>query len=346
MRRGACVWVAAGALLGSGCTIIIESSPPPPPVPVPAVTNPCIESEKTAGMPTAHVLIDVRIDRTVVNLEAHYASWLKTAVGVLWAGNVRTTKAAMIRLDEQEGAVQPLAAWGCDVGGFELDPVEVIHHYAAKASPPGAPSACALSPLLAAGRDLGALLTEYPPELGGESGRRIFGAAPDLVVVIHLDSLARRIGREDAPCAQAAALSAGGADEPAAWLAYAEGAVPLSQIHHWFIATEEGIDRPALEARCRAAEDLPAQILDVIEPSAERLFQPVAEEVRAAGGSAMQTALCRMFPRSDRDAAFTELVQEVSARAGTSIDEELLIRALSGDLPLPGTQLEPRPEGE
>jgi hypothetical protein len=355
MKRAAFFFAA---LTAASCTIIVESSPPPPPVGGGGGFNPCLETEEVRAMPVAHVVIDVRIDRTVVNFESEYSRWMRTSVLGLWAAGIRTTRAVMIRLDEQADPPKPLAAWGCDVGGFELEPESVIHHYAVSSEPVRAATSCALDPLIKAGRDLGALVTEYPPELTNEgSGRRIFGQAPDMVLVLHLDSLARKSGLEDAACSDARTLTEGDQDRLATWLRYPEQSarglpgVPLSQVFHMFIATDEGVDQATFIDRCRRVEGLPTNVLDVIEPSARALYEPLVQQIVGAGGAARSTSLCKMFGTHEQVEILRDQITTIASEMGTTVNAELLEAALAGQLSLPmsGEQLEipaTRPDGD
>lgn len=332
----AAAWLAALA----GCTIIINPTTPPPP-PGGGGFNPCVDTPESEAMPIAHLVVNVRIDRTVVNFEEDYAQWMRTTVFGLWAAGIRTTRAVMIDLDERSGPVKPLAAWGCDVGGFDLEPAQVLHHYAVAATGEAPGTACSLEPLLTAGRDLGALITEYPPELEGSSGQRVFGEAPDMVLALHLDSLPRGSSATDAACAEAHRLAESGADGAATWLRYPRPArsgldgVALSKVFHWFVATDEGVDRDTFVARCRSVEGFPTQVLDVLEPSARALYTPLASEIGSSGGSAASLGLCQMFAERDRAAFFLEELSAIASEMDTTLDPDLLEQALSGELPLP-----------
>lgn len=337
--------IALGLVALNSCTIIINGGGPTPPPPGGGF-NPCITTPESEAMPAAHLIMNVRIDRTVVNFEAEYARWMRTAVLGLWAANIRTERAVMLRLDEGPGSATPLGAWGCEAGGFDLDPQAVIHHYAVEEDAARSPSACALDPLLFAGRDLGALVTSYPPQLSAPSGVKAFGRAPDLVVVMHLDSLARASGLSDPACSSASAFSAQDESGVATWLNYPQPAksglsgVMFDRVFHWFVATDEAVDDATFLDRCRRVEGFPSTILDLIEPSPRSLYDPLAAQIDGSGGAAARQSFCSMFAEADRAEFFQRELGIIASRAGTSIDPERLAAALSGEVPVP--EVDPR----
>ena len=327
MRRR--IFVAA-LLLASGCTIIINGDPPPPPPP--GVGVPALCSAELAAQPDVDVIFDMRIERSVVALEGAYAEWMKkTFLGLLAAG-INPSRAVLFRLDERPVPKEPLAAWGCDLGGFDLDPSGVIEHYATKVPPDGKAVGCAVDPLLAASADLGGLVTSYPPEIPGESGRRVFGPAPDAVLVVHLDSLARRAGYDDAACRTADALATQAPDGSAPWLHYSSGSVPADRVFHWFITTDEDVSRETFVERCRRVEGFPTGVLDLLEPSVARLYDPLGDAIASgSGGRVARISLCEMLSAKAERRFLESNLGGIAATLGVNVNPELLDKVLSGD---------------
>lgn len=331
-------------LVPLSCTIIIKNGGDPPPGGggVPTLCGPTAPPD----LPVAHVFFDMRIERSTVAMEQSYGGWMKKTFAGLLASHIMPTRAVLFRLDERPQPKAPLAAWGCDLGGFDLDPAAVIEHYAVDDGDEGSASQCAVTPLIAAGADLGNVITSYPPDVPGQSGLRVFGEAPDLVVVVHFDALSRKAGLDDRACDGAMRLAERTEDGSAAWLRYTSGSVKADRVFHWFVATDEGIDRSAFVDRCRKVGGFPTTILDVLEPSAEVLYGPLASAIASGGGSARVMPLCQMFDAAMERDFFVTGLNEVASSVGSSLDEKLLEQLLAsggmvpepenGALELPG----------
>lgn len=297
--------VLLAALPVGACTVILPGPPVPTPAPTPA--NPCLAD----GRPEVHLWVGVRIDRTTVNLAETYGTFVRGIPAALLQIGARPTRVVLFALDEQRGRAQPLAAAGCDIGGQELDPTFVIEQYAREAPPRVAGEACAVTPLLEAGADLSNLVTEYPASIPGESGRRVFGLEPPAaVVVMYLDSMARSAGRTDPACEGAARMAAVDG-EVADWLGYSPG-VPMSRVYHWMIATDEGVRPEDFEASCRLVEGAPLAALDVLEPSARSLYDPLASEIESAGGRAARGNMCALLGSAGQRSFFGERLLELA----------------------------------
>ncbi|MFO0725042.1 MAG: hypothetical protein U1E65_14780 [Myxococcota bacterium] len=317
-------------LLASSCTVFLNQNTPPPPGGTP---NPCAEGD---GAPKAHVIFDVRIDRTVVNLAADYESFAQSTLAGLLAAGIKPTHAVFLDLTERSGDVHPLAAWGCELG---TEPVAsaVLRHYAQAPPMPRDNGACATTPAVTAGQDLSALVTDYPADLNGHSGRRIFGPAPELVLVVHLDSLPRGAGFDEAPCANDAAILTGKTpDALSTWLHYAERSdldipgVFQAHVFHWFLATDEGVSTEAFQAACRAHEDLPVGYLDILEPSPRALYGPLAKALNASGAHAESASLCAVLSPSGGKAFLTSALGHIASVMGTQFNPDLIAQILKG----------------
>jgi hypothetical protein len=311
-RRSGTLLIACGLALLPACTVFLPTTPPPAPTPTP--TDPCLDD----GRPEVHVLVAMRMDRTVVNLADTYAELMTTLPQVLLAMGARPTRVVLLPLDEHRGRAQPLAAVGCGVGGETLVPRDVIAHYARAAEPRRAGDACAVTPLLEAGAALSSLVTDYPPELDAPSGQRIFGAAPpDAVIVLHLDSLSRSAGLDEPACADAAAL-AEGPEADAGWLSY-DPRIARDRVYHWMIASAEGVSPEAYADACRRVPGVAFTAIDVIEPSARSLYDPLAARILARGGYAARGDLCTLLGDEGQLAFFTEQLSQIAQDLGLDV---------------------------
>ncbi|MCK6548210.1 hypothetical protein L6R52_20340 [Myxococcota bacterium] len=336
--------VVAGALATSAlaaCTIIVQpGGPSPTPVPLPVPLT-CVESGSQAS---AHVLFDVRVERTTVNLAQRYQALMEQTVMALATARIMTTLAAIVRLDERPIEPAVLAAWGCSLDDPRtLTPEQVLSYWATAPSPPPSPIGCALDPLVGVGEDLGAVVTQYPPELPGTSGRRVFGSAPDLVLVVHIDGEPRRAGFDDAACSKTRAVL--GADGAARWLGYADGAPPMDRVVHWFITSDELVDRETFVERCRAYEGFPSDVLDLVDPSPKALYGPLAGALdRAGAGRVAALPLCALFTDGSLAVFLKQEIEALAELAGTSIDETAFASVLGGGgIPIPGDATAPGP---
>lgn len=338
------------AFAPTGCTIIVE---PPEPAPgatflvpfscLPVAVNPVTGAPQLfEGGPlrTAQVIFTARIERSTVNLASTYGVFMQEAVVGLATLGVHVTHAALLRLDERP--VRPvLAAWGCDLDDPQaLRPEQVIEHYALAAPPPSQPLGCATDPVVDAGARLTELVTDYPEGLPGRSGRTVFSEAPYLLLVVHLDPLARRVGIDEPPCARATAL-AENRDGLAGWLAYGGGGIPLDRVVHWFVYTDEGIDDETLAARCRAVEGFPLGAFDALAASPRVLYGPLAEAIRRGGQRVSTLSMCRFLVENGRQGFLLEALQTLAADLGLSFNPNLLLTLLEGDFAGPPEAPEP-----
>lgn len=334
--RAATFWVllAAAAAL-PGCTIIINPSvgDVPTPIPVPLTCAP------GNSAPTAHIIFSTRIEKTTVNLAGHYSRFI-TNTGLMLAGaGLQPTNAVLLRADERPRQNEVLAAWGCTLDSpEELSPKDVITYYAINEPLEEAPLGCVTDTLTSAGEALPDLVTRYPPQLSGTNNARVFSTAPDLVLVVHLDGLPRRTGLADTQCASAEVMAQTLGDDTAAWLSYVDRRVPLSRVVHWFVATEEGMDRSTFVERCRRFEAFPTDVLDVLEPSAQALYTPLAERIQQGGGVATFFPMCEMLGADAR--FFKEQAALIGGLVGLDVDPDKVIEVIENGGVLPG------PEGE
>lgn len=312
----------------TGCTIIIRPEVGGgPPVATPLVCVPGSE------MPSAHVYFSARIERSTVNLADRYQSLMTDTVLALAGAGIQTTHAVLIRADERPVDNRVLGAWGCNLDSPEdLKPADVIRHYATEGILRESPLGCVLDPLRQTGANLADEVTRYPPQLPGTSGRRIFGYAPDLVLVVHLDGLERRSGFGDPGCTEARlALGGVAADGGVAWLAYQGPNPPPNLTAHWMLATPESVDRATFVRACRQVDGFPADVLDLLEPSPRAVYGPLGQTLASTGARVASLPFCDFLAGPSEF-----LVQEAVAMArmlGLDVDPARVRQVLAGGLP-------------
>ena len=327
--------IAAGLLpvLLAGCVIIVDPSDVniPVPVPIPLTCDP------TSGAPVAHVYFSARIERSTVNLEPYYTHFMQRVVLGLAGAGIQASQVVLVRADERAGGAPLLAAWGCRLDDPEaLRPEDVIRHYAVNEPlSEDAPLGCATDPVAHLGGGLGEVVTQYPRALNGTNGLSVFGAAPDLVLVVHIDPLERRRGFESEACASAQSLAAlDEVDGSAFWLAYAGDDPPPDRVVHWAVTTPEAVPRAAFVDECRAREGFPSDVLDLLEPSAASLYGPLLAAAERAGYGVAALDFCAMLT-NDRDFLIDQSLA-LGQRLGLPVDEAQITEVLDNGLPLPG----------
>lgn len=320
MRASLRTTAIIGLSLTLGCTIIIrpENNMNGPPVPIPLACNPDVTA------PTAHVIFVSRVEKTTVNLAEHYASFMTSTVLMLAGAGLNPTNAVLLRGDERPIESKFMGAWGCTTDSPDvLAPSEVIRHYALTDPPEEAPLGCMTDTVTDVAKAMPDLITLYPPELRGTNNVRVFSNRPDVLLVVHLDALERRTGFGDGECDSATDILARNADGTAAWVGYSDAGMAMSEIVHWFVATDEGIDRDAFVSQCRSFEAFPTDVLDVMEPSARQLYMPLADQIRDGGGHATFLSVCEMLG-ADR-AFFEEQASLIGGIVGLEVDTDKVI---------------------
>lgn len=321
------------AVAASGCVFIIGPDDPKPlPIPTPLV---CADDNSA---PTVHVYFSVRIERTTVNMVPAYTTLMTRVVTGLAGAGLQATQVALVRADERPGGAPLLAAWGCLLDSPDvLRPEDVLMWYATQEQLDDGPLGCVTDPLVRLGVAPEAVVTQYPPALVGTNGRSVFGDAPDLVLVVHLDALARRTSFEQAECASARSLAELNGDAPA-WLRFAGDDLAADRVTHWFISTPEATDRATFIDACRMQEGFPSDLLDFMEPSTLAVYGPAAKAVRDQTPSGVASAgLCELLA-NDRKFLVRELTA-VAGRAGVSANAKQIGDVLDNGLPLPDDTL-------
>lgn len=315
----------------AGCVFIVrpEDSRTPQPVPFPLT---CASSGE---QPTAHVYFSARIERSTVNLVDEYASLMTRTVIALAGAGIDTQQAVLVRADERPGGAPVLAAWGCRLDSPEqLRPEDVLRWYATYEQLDEGPLGCVTDPVRRLGANLNEVVTQYPRGLGGTDGLSVFGGAPDIVLVVHLDPLLRRSGYDAEACASARALADVEPDGTVSWLRYAGEDLPIDRVVHWLVHTPEAIERAAFVEACRAQEGFPSHLLDLIEPSTLEVYGPLAGALGAAGAGVTRASFCEVVA-DDRD-LLVEGALDLAGRLGLDVPEEQVVDVLDNGLPLPG----------
>ncbi len=325
-------WIGGLCLLAAGCVIIIQpGSDTPTPVPLPLQCSPGLGDGE---VPTVHIFFATRVERSTVNLADRYGEVMQDVGLGLAALGANVETGVLIREDERRVAQPILAAWGCALDSPEaLAPADVIRWYATETDlGEDVNLGCAIDPLVTVGAHLADAVTQYPTALPGTSGRSIFGSAPDLVLVVHLDALARKTGFEEAGCDTArAALEETGADGQAAWLDYA-GGISQDKIVHWFFTTEEQVPRDAFVAACKQVDGFPSSVLDTLEESKKALYGPMGSAVNDAGGDVARLSMCRMLVQGEERAFLKAQLAGLAKKLGLNFDEQRLKDVLNGGL--------------
>src|SRR5687768_13219681 len=191
---------ALGLFMGAAsCVFIIEpGGNNPTPTPVPLTCNP---ETLTKDVPIIHVYFATRIERGTYNLADKLGTVMTEVALGLAALDANVTTGVIVRQDERAVSPTILAAYGCTLDNpFNLLPQDVIRHYALHSDPDDVDLGCAIDPLVTLGEHLTDAVTQYPPELGGTNGVSVFGSAPDLVLIVHFDSLGRKTGFDEPGC--------------------------------------------------------------------------------------------------------------------------------------------------
>ncbi len=351
LRTG--LWALTASLLFSGCTIIIDPGDvkPGPPVPVPLQCTPIGLDPLTGEAqlllenppPRAQVIFSVRMTRSTANLAEVYETFMTETIAGLAATGVQVTHAVLVRADERPVQPRILAAWGCSLDSPEdLPPKDVLSYYITNAELPESPLGCVTDPLTDLGAELTTAVTEYPRQLPGKEGKSIFGSAPALVLVVHMDPLARKSAYNSSQCAAAQTISQTTPDAGAAWLAYDGDLIPFDRVVHWFIHSDEGIDEPTFRQRCLAVEGFPAAQYDALEPSALPVYTPLAAAIEESGGPAASISMCSFLASTERQRFLTTQISGLATVLGVSLNKAVLKALLEGgEFPIPGGVMPP-----
>lgn len=330
MSRAVLRLLLAGAAVAasSACVIIIKPSDPKP-VPVPL-------SCSGEGYKTAHVIFSARVSRSVVNLAPAYDSFMTHTLLALAGAKVLPTSAVLVRSDEREVDHSILGAWGCNVEGSlsqSLRPVPgaILTHYAQNDALREPAEGCMSDTLVTTGAKLTDATSDYPPELGGKSGVRLFSNRPDVVLVVHLDSLERKAAYDEPTCRSAGTLSAQANDGTAAWLDYAGADMQPDEIYHWFLTTEEGVSDAAFLKECKKADGILESYFDVLQPSAKAYYGPLQQALEGSGQNVASLQICRMLANQDLNFLVDEATR-IGEAVGSGPDPAEIEKVINGGI--------------
>jgi hypothetical protein len=324
------VLAASVPLLAASCVIIIEPGGNTP-VPIPPMA--CTLEAVVQEAPVVHIFFAMRIERSTVNLKDRYAKLMQDTSLALAAIGANVTTGVLVRQDERPVSQPLLAAWGCVLDDpTVLQPSEVIRWYATNSQLEDEDLGCAIDPLVDLGARLSDSVTSYPFELPGNSGQRVFGTAPDLVLVVHVDSLGRKTGFDELPCLDAAEKITARDGDNAPWLEYA-GIVPHDHIVHWFITTEEEVSRDQFVAGCKAIDGFPSSVLDTLEESKKAFYGPLASAVSESGSNVGALSMCRMLVEPEERLFIKDNVAAIASILGLHFDEKRVQDVLEGGFP-------------
>lgn len=331
-------------LLGAwGCTFIIQ---PPDEIPganlilpltcLPVSVNPLTGENQVADPSTvkrAQVIFTIRIERSTATLASTYERFMTEVIAGLSALGVHLEVAAILRLDERP--VSPfVAAYGCGLEDPEaLAVVDVLNHYAAAPAPPERPVGCAIDPLLSSAEFIDNLSTSYPPQLEGRSGVSVFGPAPDYLLVVHLDALARRTAWDEPGCA-GRGFSTIRPDGALAWVNFSgEPDLSPEAVEHWFVFSDEAVGSDTLLQRCRGLEGVDLSLVDAVSASPRTLYTSLADQAERAGSPVQVLSICQMLAESARLEFLRSSLLRTAGRLGTRLNLELLDGLLRGEIP-------------
>lgn len=134
------------------------------------------------------------------------------------------------------------------------------------------------------GRGLNA--AALPPSQGGIDRSAFFAVPHDLFIVVYLQPLARRCALGSSSCnvdgrSPSDIFLDTNPDGGAAWLAFSNGSIPPSRVVHVAIATREGESESDFATRCSGLPGFPQNLLDVMGPSPNAYFNPLASALNA-----------------------------------------------------------------
>ena len=96
---------------------------------------------------------------------------------------------------------------------------------------------------------------------------------------------------------------------------------------HWFIFTDEGVDRTTFVDRCRRVEGFPTDVLDLLEPSAKLLYNPLRDSLP---GPSEEISVCSMLAPADELPFLDGQLRRVADAVGAEVDEDMLAGVLGG----------------
>jgi hypothetical protein len=124
------------------------------------------------------------------------------------------------------------------------------------------------------------------PIQGGLLRSELFDKPRDLFIIVYLQPLPRRCALDSADCLVGGRrptdiFTETATDGSAAWLNFAGPGIPPERILHVSIATTEGENIGAFRQRCGEVPGFPKTLFDVMAPSPNAYFRPLADRLNA-----------------------------------------------------------------
>ena len=160
------------------------------------------------------------------------------------------------------------------------------------------------------------------PALGGIDRSALFDKPRDLFIVVYLQPLPRRCAMDSSACLidgrrPTDIFTEKTADSAAAWLKFAGPGIDPARVLHVSIATTEGESLSAFRTRCEKVPGFPPTLFDVMAPSQNPYFKPLADGLNAANrGTGSMGDFCELIGQ-DPEAAVKKLGNSVAAVIGS-----------------------------
>jgi hypothetical protein len=159
------------------------------------------------------------------------------------------------------------------------------------------------------------------PVQGGIERSALFDRPRNMFIVLYLQPLPRRCTLASSDCLvdgrnPTDIFTAKNADGTAAWLNFNGTGIYPEQILHVAIATKELEDLTSFRTRCAAVPGFPKTLFDVIAPSQNAYFTPLAMSLNSANrGTGSIGDFCELIGEKP-DAAMMRLGQNVASALG------------------------------
>lgn len=297
---GAPACVVVRGVNDAGCCLLPDAGPPDagPPDAGPPETPPpdgggggevVFAGSGRSGDPGLAVLWLVHVDPGVANLADRYDSLVAATDAMLTDAGFQVRQTAVGSLDD--GTL----LWARD--SWSTYGLAEVLRYQARSDGADGGVGCATDALFRISVALDQAPLALPPELAaGLAGTEYPFAEPAAALVVgFLDSAARPSGLDSSACEHAgyAPTQLLGAD-PAQWARWS-AAPPLPRAHVRFLisATPETENFEEMQRRCLALPGFPESAADVLAPSPEPFFDPLAQRLTLLDpGLAIRTDLC------------------------------------------------------
>jgi hypothetical protein len=160
------------------------------------------------------------------------------------------------------------------------------------------------------------------PLQGGILRNELFDRPRDLFIVVYLQPLPRRCAMDSSACLVGGRrpvdiFTEKAADGSAAWLHFAGTGIPPERVLHVSIATTEGESLSSFRARCGAVPGFPKALYDVMAPSQNLYFRPLADGLNAVNrGTGSMGDFCELIG-SNPELAVKKLGNSVAGVIGS-----------------------------